>query len=194
MAKEQVLGYKPAPRLEQVDDEHFERVEDCEHRPQSCDDSLSRRESLSRMEFSERTRIFKIRGQRPTQEIRRTLPEFQKKARRRPAIVSITRGNVAQILASETWPPETALPGWGGRIRTSASESKSAVRRLAVATPSCQELIIGMIRPARNVLLPDPRGASPFKLKVASSKTTTWSTHSRRIDGRMSAPFELCLI
>ncbi len=57
MAKEQVLGYKPAPRLEQVDDEHSERVEDCEHRPQSCDDSPSRRESLSRMEFSERTRI-----------------------------------------------------------------------------------------------------------------------------------------
>jgi hypothetical protein len=30
------------------------------------------------------------------------------------------------------------LAGWGGRIRTSASESKCAVRPLAVATPSCQ--------------------------------------------------------
>jgi hypothetical protein len=27
MAKEQVLGFKPAPRLEQIDDEHSERVQ-----------------------------------------------------------------------------------------------------------------------------------------------------------------------
>ena len=35
---------EPAPRLEQIDDEHSERVQDCEHRPQSCDDFASQRE------------------------------------------------------------------------------------------------------------------------------------------------------
>jgi hypothetical protein len=33
MTEKQVLGFKPASRLEQVGDEHSERVEDCEHRP-----------------------------------------------------------------------------------------------------------------------------------------------------------------
>jgi len=28
MTKEEVLGFKPAPRLEQIDDEHSERVQD----------------------------------------------------------------------------------------------------------------------------------------------------------------------
>jgi hypothetical protein len=32
MAKKQVLGFKPAPRLEQVDDEHSERMQDWKHR------------------------------------------------------------------------------------------------------------------------------------------------------------------
>jgi hypothetical protein len=33
MAQEQVLGLKPAARLEQVDDEHPKRLKDREHRP-----------------------------------------------------------------------------------------------------------------------------------------------------------------
>src|SRR5205814_8572813 len=33
MTEKQVLGLKPAPRLEQVGDEHSERVQDCKHRP-----------------------------------------------------------------------------------------------------------------------------------------------------------------
>jgi hypothetical protein len=37
MPKEQVLGYKPAPRLEEVDDEHCERMQEREHCPRSCD-------------------------------------------------------------------------------------------------------------------------------------------------------------
>jgi hypothetical protein len=45
MTKEQVLDFKPAPRLKQVDDEYSERVQDCEHRPRSCDDSALQRES-----------------------------------------------------------------------------------------------------------------------------------------------------
>jgi hypothetical protein len=34
MTKKQILGFKPAARLEQVDDEHPERVEDRKHRSQ----------------------------------------------------------------------------------------------------------------------------------------------------------------
>jgi hypothetical protein len=45
MTKEQVLDFKPAPRLEQVDDEHSGRVQDCEHQLLSCDDSALQRES-----------------------------------------------------------------------------------------------------------------------------------------------------
>ena len=45
MAKEQVLGFKPAPRLEQVDDEHSERVQDREHRSEHAMISALRRES-----------------------------------------------------------------------------------------------------------------------------------------------------
>ena len=45
MAEKQILGFKPAARLEQVDDQHSERAQDCKHRPKSCDDSASRRES-----------------------------------------------------------------------------------------------------------------------------------------------------
>jgi hypothetical protein len=34
MTEKQILGFKPAPRLEQVDDEHSECVQDCKHRYQ----------------------------------------------------------------------------------------------------------------------------------------------------------------
>ena len=34
MTEKQILGFKPAPRLEQVGDEHSERVQDRKHRPQ----------------------------------------------------------------------------------------------------------------------------------------------------------------
>src|SRR6266404_4304774 len=47
ITEKQVLGLKEAPRLEQVGDEHSERVQDCKHRPGWCDDSTSRRESGS---------------------------------------------------------------------------------------------------------------------------------------------------
>jgi hypothetical protein len=31
MAQEQILGFKPSAQLEEIDDEHSERVQDCEH-------------------------------------------------------------------------------------------------------------------------------------------------------------------
>jgi hypothetical protein len=34
MAEKQILGFKPAPRLEQVGYKHSERVQDCKHRSQ----------------------------------------------------------------------------------------------------------------------------------------------------------------
>ena len=45
MAEKQILSLKPAPRLEQVGDEHSEGVQDCQHRSQGCDDSALRCES-----------------------------------------------------------------------------------------------------------------------------------------------------
>jgi hypothetical protein len=32
MTEKQILGFKPTPRLEQISDEHSERVQDCKHR------------------------------------------------------------------------------------------------------------------------------------------------------------------
>jgi hypothetical protein len=34
MSEKQILGFKPAPRLEQVGDEYSERVQDCKYRYQ----------------------------------------------------------------------------------------------------------------------------------------------------------------
>jgi hypothetical protein len=54
MSKQQILGFKPPARLEQIDDENPKRLQDCVHRLSSWADSLSARESHW-MEFSERT-------------------------------------------------------------------------------------------------------------------------------------------
>jgi len=51
MAKEQVLGFKSARRLEEVDNEYCERMEDREHRPRSCDDSSRRCDSQAGWNF-----------------------------------------------------------------------------------------------------------------------------------------------
>jgi hypothetical protein len=54
MTEKQVLGFKPAPRLEQIGDEHSERVQDRKHR--SNDAMILRHDAnLRRMKFSERT-------------------------------------------------------------------------------------------------------------------------------------------
>ena len=45
MAENQILSFKPAPRLEQVGCQHSERVQDCKHRSQWCDDSVLQCES-----------------------------------------------------------------------------------------------------------------------------------------------------
>jgi hypothetical protein len=51
MAKEQVLGFKSARWLEEVDNEHHERMQDREHRPRSCDDSSRRCDSQAGWNF-----------------------------------------------------------------------------------------------------------------------------------------------
>jgi len=51
MAEQQILCLKPAPRLEQVGDEHSERVQDRKHRSQGCDDSALRCESKAVWNF-----------------------------------------------------------------------------------------------------------------------------------------------
>jgi hypothetical protein len=45
MAEKQILGFKPAARLEQIDEQPSEPVQDCKHRLKSCDDSALRCES-----------------------------------------------------------------------------------------------------------------------------------------------------
>src|SRR6516162_2693189 len=64
MTKEQVLGFKPAPRLEQVDDEHSKRVQDCRHRRQSCDDSALRCESQAGWNFRKGHHVVALRQAR----------------------------------------------------------------------------------------------------------------------------------
>src|SRR5262245_57566959 len=51
MAKEQVLGLKSARRLEEVDNEHCERVQEREHRRRSCNDSTRRGDSQAGWNF-----------------------------------------------------------------------------------------------------------------------------------------------
>src|SRR5262249_58428551 len=51
VAKEQVLRFKPARRLEEVDDEHCERMQEREHRPRSCDDPTRRCDSRVGWDF-----------------------------------------------------------------------------------------------------------------------------------------------
>src|SRR2546429_1376878 len=64
MAKEQVLGFKSARRLEEVDNEHCERMHDREHRPRSCDDSSRRCDSQAGWNFrkGQRTQVGHLAG------------------------------------------------------------------------------------------------------------------------------------
>jgi len=56
MSKKKVLDFKPAPRLEQIDDKRPKQMEDRKHRSRGCPDSPSSRES-ARMGFSGTTRV-----------------------------------------------------------------------------------------------------------------------------------------
>src|SRR5215470_10632770 len=51
MAEEQVLGFNPARRLEEVNDEHCERMQEREHRSRSCDDSARPCDSQAGWDF-----------------------------------------------------------------------------------------------------------------------------------------------
>src|SRR5262245_11823158 len=52
-------------------------------------------------------------------ESRRTSPKIEKDARQRLLTIAVTRGNVAQILASGTCDPETRLAGCAGSLARS---------------------------------------------------------------------------
>src|SRR6266550_8274101 len=58
MAKEQVLRFKPARRLEEVNDEHCERMQEREHRPRSCDDSTRRCDSQAGRDFRKGQEVY----------------------------------------------------------------------------------------------------------------------------------------
>src|SRR5262250_1424134 len=57
IAKEQVLGFKPARRLKEVNDEHCEGMQEREHRSRSCDDSTRRRDSEGGWDFRKGQRV-----------------------------------------------------------------------------------------------------------------------------------------
>jgi hypothetical protein len=57
MSKKKVLDFKPAPRLEKIDDKRPKQMEDRKHRIGGCADSASSRES-ARMGFSGTTMAF----------------------------------------------------------------------------------------------------------------------------------------
>src|SRR5262249_54236419 len=51
MGKEQVLDFKSPRRLEEVNNEHCERMQEREHRPRSCTDSTRRCDSQAGWNF-----------------------------------------------------------------------------------------------------------------------------------------------
>jgi hypothetical protein len=57
--------------------------------------------------------------------------------RQRLAIVSLARGNVAQIFERRTRPRETGLAGWGARIRTQEWRNQNPLypERAGLTTP-----------------------------------------------------------
>ena len=64
MAQKQILSFKPAPRLEQVGYKHSERVQNCKHRSQWCDDSVLQCESRLDGIFGRDTDCFGFRLER----------------------------------------------------------------------------------------------------------------------------------
>src|SRR5262249_26759603 len=58
VAEEQDLGFKPARRLEEVNDDHCERMQEREQRSRSCDDSTRRCDSQAGWDFRKGHRIF----------------------------------------------------------------------------------------------------------------------------------------
>jgi putative transposase len=80
--------------------------------------SMNRSHASSNRVSSIRTWILNIREQRLAHDIGRTSPKMEKKSPQRLATTSLTRGNVARILASRTCRVETGLVGWCGRTRT----------------------------------------------------------------------------
>jgi hypothetical protein len=72
MAEKQVLGFKPAARLEQVGDKHSERVQDRKHRSQCCDDSALRCESRPDEIFGKDSRKNNLSGSTLIAEVRRS--------------------------------------------------------------------------------------------------------------------------
>jgi hypothetical protein len=74
--------------------------------------------------------------QRPAPKSRAQRSEMPEVADQRPVPASLTRGNVDAFPFWGKYAPETALPGWGGRIRTSAWRNQNPLPyRLATPHP-----------------------------------------------------------
>jgi hypothetical protein len=75
--------------------------------------------------------------QRPAPETRPSRTEMPKIAGQRQGFASVTRGNVAGSHTPGNNTTETGLPGWGGRIRTSAWRNQNPLP-YRLATPQCR--------------------------------------------------------
>jgi len=83
--------------------------------------TVSRRTSLYRI----RTEVsgfaiwkLKFGGQRLSRKMRLRSPNKEKFGLQTLTDIPLSRGNVVTIFSAWTWPTETALAGWAGRIRT----------------------------------------------------------------------------
>src|ERR1700724_1635152 len=79
------------------------------------------------------------RAQRPAPETRPSRTKRPKVVGQRLGRASLTLGNVADSHTPRNNTPETRLPGWGGRIRTSAWRNQNPLP-YRLATPQCRFL------------------------------------------------------
>ena len=89
--------------------------------------------------------------QRPVLEIYPARAEIPKIAGQRLGSASVTRGNVAGSHTPGNITPETRLPGWGGRIRTSAWRNQNPLP-YRLATPQRRFLSRAAARGGRTIM------------------------------------------
>ena len=89
--------------------------------------------------------------QRPAPETFPARAEIPKITDQRLGRASLTRGNVAGSHTPGNNTPETGLPGWGGRIRTSAWRNQNPLP-YRLATPQCRFVSQAAARGGRTIM------------------------------------------
>ncbi len=89
--------------------------------------------------------------QRPAPKTRPARTEIRKITDQRLGSTRVTRGNVGDSPQRGNKTPETGLPGWGGRIRTSAWRNQNPLP-YRLATPQCRFLSQAAARGGRTLV------------------------------------------